>query len=117
MQDTPTFHPLDGSFQQVFGTSEAQRFRIFPSTRQNPRGTVSPRESSDFPAQNRAGRMVLMPGHGAPGTPQSRRRLVILHAVQCCVAILAGAVLALAIHDAPAKIAATVLDAREQEGW
>ena len=94
MQDTPTIHPLGGSIQEVFATSEAQRFRVFPSARQKPRGKES-----------------------TPGTAQAQRRLVIWHAVQCCIAILAGAVLALAIHDAPAKIAATVLEAQQEEGW
>ena len=94
MQDNPTIHPLCGSIQEVFATPETQRFRVFPSARQNPRGKAS-----------------------TPGTTQAQRRLVIWHAGQCCIAILVGAVLALAIHDAPAKIAATVLKAQQEEGW
>ena len=94
MQDTPTIHPLGGSIQEVFATSETQRFDVFLSARQNPRGKAS-----------------------TPGTTQAQRRLVIWHAGQCGIAILLGAVLALAIHDAPAKIAATVLKAQQEEGW
>ena len=36
MQDTPTIHPLGGSIQEVFALSEALRFHVFPSARQQP---------------------------------------------------------------------------------
>ena len=94
MQDTPTIHPLGGSIQEVFGTSQTQRFRVLASARQKPRGRAS-----------------------SPGTTQAQRRLAIWHVVQCCIGILVGAMLALAIHDAPAKIAATVLEAQQEKGW
>ena len=47
----------------------------------------------------------------------AKRRLLVWRAVHYGTAILIGATLALAIHDAPAKIAATVLDAQQTEGW
>lgn len=94
MQDNPTIHPLCGSIQEVFATPETQRFRVFASVQQKPRGRAS-----------------------SPGTTKVLRRPVIWHALQCCIAILVGAVLALAIHDAPAKIAATILEAQQEEGW
>ena len=94
MQDTPSIHPPGGSIEEVFATSEAQGFHIFPPARQNPRCKAT-----------------------TPSTTQALRRLAIWHALQCCIAILVGAVLALAIHDAPAKIAATVLEAQQEDGW
>ena len=47
----------------------------------------------------------------------AKRRLLVWRAMQYGTAILIGATLALAIRDAPAKIAATVLDAQQTEGW
>ena len=47
----------------------------------------------------------------------AKRRLLARRAVAYFAATLIGAALALAIHDAPAKIAATVLDAQQTEGW
>ena len=47
----------------------------------------------------------------------AKRRLLARRAVAYFVATLIGAALVLAIHDAPAKIAATVLDAQQSEGW
>ena len=47
----------------------------------------------------------------------AKRRLLVWRAVHLGTAILFGATLALAIHDAPAKIAATVLDAQHSERW
>ena len=47
----------------------------------------------------------------------AKRRLLVWRALNYVFAVLIGAALALAIHDAPAKIAATVLDAQQTEGW
>ena len=47
----------------------------------------------------------------------AKRRLLARRAVAYFAATLTGAALALAIHDAPAKIAATVLDAQRGERW
>ena len=47
----------------------------------------------------------------------AKRRQLVWRAVHLGTAILIGATLAVAIHDAPAKIAATVLDAQQTEGW
>ena len=47
----------------------------------------------------------------------AKRRLLARRAVAYFAATLIGAALALAIHDAPAKIAATVLDAQRGEQW
>ena len=47
----------------------------------------------------------------------ARHRLLVWRAVHLITAMLIGATLALAIHDAPAKIAATFLDAQHTEGW
>ncbi len=46
-----------------------------------------------------------------------KRRLLVWRAVHLGTAMLIGATLALAIHDAPAKIAATVLEAQHSERW
>ena len=47
----------------------------------------------------------------------AKLRLLAWRALHYVVAILIGAIIALAIHDAPAKIAATVLDAQNTERW
>lgn len=47
----------------------------------------------------------------------AKRRLLARRAVAYVAATLIGATLALAIHDAPARIAATVLDAQHGEPW
>ena len=47
----------------------------------------------------------------------AKRRLLVWRALNYLFAVLIGAALALAIHDAPAKIAATVLDAQRGEQW
>jgi hypothetical protein len=47
----------------------------------------------------------------------AKRRLFARRAVAYVAATLIGATLALAIHDAPARIAATVLDAQHRERW
>ena len=47
----------------------------------------------------------------------AKRRLFAWHALNYGVATLIGAIIALAIHDAPAKIAATVLNAQNTERW
>jgi len=47
----------------------------------------------------------------------AKRRLFARRAVAYVAATLIGATLALAIHDAPARIAATVLDAQHGERW
>ena len=47
----------------------------------------------------------------------AKRRLLVWRALNYVFAILIGIALALVIHDAPAKIAATVLDAQQSEGW
>lgn len=47
----------------------------------------------------------------------AKRRLLVWRTVHYGTAILIGATLALAIRDAPAKIAATVLEAQQTEGW
>jgi len=47
----------------------------------------------------------------------AKRRQLAWRALNYVVAILIGAIIALAIHDAPAKIAATVLDAENTERW
>ena len=47
----------------------------------------------------------------------AKRRLFAWRALNYVVATLIGAIIALAIHDAPAKIAATVLDAQNTERW
>lgn len=48
---------------------------------------------------------------------RTKRRLLARRAAAYVAAALVGATLALAIHDAPARIAATVLDAQRPEGW
>ncbi len=47
----------------------------------------------------------------------AKRRLLARRAVAYVAATLIGAAFALAIHDAPARIAATVLDAQQMERW
>ena len=47
----------------------------------------------------------------------AKRRLLAWRAVHYGTAILIGATLVSAIHDAPAKIAATVLEAQHSERW
>ena len=47
----------------------------------------------------------------------AKRRLFARRAVHYVVATLIGAIIALAIHDAPGKIAATVLVAQNTERW
>jgi len=48
---------------------------------------------------------------------RTKRRLLARRAAAYVAATLIGATLALAIHDAPARIAATVLAAQHPEGW
>ena len=48
---------------------------------------------------------------------RTKRRLLARRAAAYVAAALVGATLALAIHDAPTRIAATVLDAQRPEGW
>lgn len=47
----------------------------------------------------------------------AKRRQLVWRAAAYVFATLMGAAFALAIHDAPARIAATVLDAQQVERW
>ena len=116
MQDTPTIHSLGGSIREVVASSGARRFRIFPPAQQNTRVRVSQRGSRDLPARDLTGQLDHMPHPGTPRTTHAQSPLFAWHVVHCCMAILMGAMLALAIHNAPAKIAATVLEAQQEEG-